>query len=196
MELKNIKNALQIYGLVWGGHRVSIFEFYELEGVFHIRAVTYLPPYNDWILDCLIFKENSKLTQNLSNQGSQKKEIGNHDKFYFSVALASNVVDIFQFDNQSTSEFAFSLKIACKSEHALLYSMRLFEFQNDLVVASGTIWNRILIWSVFQNPGFVFLELNAHTGSIFRLDWSPDGKHVCSASDDRRFVGLFEKKFC
>lgn len=204
--------------MVWGGHYVSIFEFHELENIFYIRPITYVSPYSDWILDGLIFKEKEMIEQILSkkdkhnsnninnNNNNQKVENQtNNDKiyvnpkeneFYFAVALASNSVEIFKFNNLSQQhDLTLMEKISCKSEHALLYSMRMFEFQNDLIVASGTIWNRVLLWSVFQNVGFVYLELNAHAGSIFRLDFSSNGKHICSASDDRRFETIIVDVF-
>lgn len=59
-------------------------------------------------------------------------------------------------------------------------------------VASGTIFNRVLLWRPFQSAGgspsgecAPDCALDGHEGSIHRVRWSRCGRLLCSASDDR-----------
>ncbi|XP_039161352.1 WD repeat-containing protein 6 isoform X2 [Eucalyptus grandis] len=101
-------------------------------------------------------------------------------------------------------------------ERCLLYSMRLWgDNLQDLQVASGTIYNEILIWKVVPNhdapssnelteegltnscagnsllheclryEAYHICRLVGHEGSIFRIAWSSDGSKLVSVSDDR-----------
>lgn len=98
-------------------------------------------------------------------------------------------------------------------EKTLLYSMRMWgDSIEALQVASGTIYNEILIWKIspqtmcssskehstpsnstqghIPDHGLQFVaihlsKLTGHEGSIFRISWSSDGTEVVSVSDDR-----------
>jgi hypothetical protein len=57
-------------------------------------------------------------------------------------------------------------------------------------VASGTIFNDVLLWLPQPQPGDADViapvaRLSGHEGSIHRLVWSPCGARLCSVSDDR-----------
>ncbi|WOL19113.1 WD repeat-containing protein 6 isoform X2 [Canna indica] len=102
------------------------------------------------------------------------------------------------------------------SERCLLYSMRMWgDNLNELRVASGTIFNEIIVWklipySVHPSPNlsmeqscpnksghantqiagrkytpFHLKRLIGHEGSIFRMTWLSDGTKLMSVSDDR-----------
>ncbi|KAL6847615.1 hypothetical protein ACP4OV_022641 [Aristida adscensionis] len=101
-------------------------------------------------------------------------------------------------------------------EKCLLYSMRMWgDSVKELLIASGTILNEILIWKLAQqilessllcsheggtqgvniNENVRFNDkqymavplgrLKEHEGSIFRIAWSSDGSKFMSVSDDR-----------
>ncbi|EER95656.1 WD repeat-containing protein 6 isoform X1 [Sorghum bicolor] len=101
-------------------------------------------------------------------------------------------------------------------EKCLLYSMRMWgDSVGELLVASGTILNEILIWKLasqvlgssmvcsnegdtsdVNSPKIINLDdnqhmtvhlgrLKEHEGSIFRIAWSSDGSKFMSVSDDR-----------
>ncbi|CAN6285992.1 unnamed protein product [Urochloa humidicola] len=101
------------------------------------------------------------------------------------------------------------------AEKCLLYSMRMWgNSVRQLLVASGTILNEILIWKLapqilesslcsydgdtsdvnscenvnLGNKQYMALQLGRlkeHEGSIFRIAWSSDGSKFMSVSDDR-----------
>jgi WD40 repeat protein len=56
-------------------------------------------------------------------------------------------------------------------------------------VASGTIFNDVLLWLVPRAAGADAVapvaRLSGHEGSVHRLVWSPCGARLCSVSDDR-----------
>ena len=68
--------------------------------------------------------------------------------------------------------------------------MRFLEVEDDLIVAAGTIFSCIIIWSVKKNAGKIINKLEGHQGSIFRLCWNEKNRFLASASDDRRLLIL------
>ncbi|XP_038903665.1 uncharacterized protein LOC120090197 isoform X2 [Benincasa hispida] len=105
-----------------------------------------------------------------------------------------------------TCESRMTLKVE-SPVRCLLYSMRLWgDDIETLRVASGTIFNEIIVWEVVPSKGtkkdldekskeiqFHHLQyeaihisrLVAHEGSILRIAWSSDGSKLVSVSDDR-----------
>ncbi|KAJ1881940.1 WD repeat-containing protein 6 [Coemansia sp. RSA 486] len=73
-------------------------------------------------------------------------------------------------------------------ERCILYSAafhgRLLE---TLVVASGTVFNQVLVWRPqwSENDSLVDKRLAAHDGVVFHVRFSSDGSELVSASDDR-----------
>ncbi|XP_024966186.1 uncharacterized protein LOC112506409 isoform X2 [Cynara cardunculus var. scolymus] len=88
-------------------------------------------------------------------------------------------------------------------DRCLLYTMRMWGHKIDsLLVASGTIFNEIIVWKVvcghsppcLDSPSkandrsyeaVLVCRLAGHEGSIFRITWSLDGSKLVSVSDDR-----------
>ncbi|GFP93621.1 WD repeat-containing protein 6 [Phtheirospermum japonicum] len=84
------------------------------------------------------------------------------------------------------------------AEKCLLYSMRMLGNEiESLRVASGTIFNEIVVWKVVQTSDEDCIHLGSkykdvlisrlvgHEGSIFRIAWFSNGLKLVSVSDDR-----------
>lgn len=54
---------------------------------------------------------------------------------------------------------------------------------DDILIASGTIYNQILIWK--PTNGSILLTLDGHQGVIFNLEYSYETNLLFSTSDDR-----------
>ncbi|KAL1816485.1 hypothetical protein DCAR_0520886 [Daucus carota subsp. sativus] len=152
-----------------------------------------LPKFNHWVLD-VCFLEDATSS---SSKG----------KHYLAIGCSDNTVCIWDMTRSSSS---FEVK---SPERCLLYSMKMWGEQIEaLHIASGTIFNEIIVWKVVfpnvSNPGkelvnltsldhaapqhhFHQLEaiavcrLGGHEGSIFNIAWSSNGSKLVSVSDDR-----------
>ncbi|KAL9652513.1 hypothetical protein ABK040_000085 [Willaertia magna] len=83
--------------------------------------------------------------------------------------------------------------------NCLLYSMSIYFNESNLnselssindllrhvLVAAGTVFNQIILWSIENNTKEKVIALEGHDGVLFRIEWSKDGKSLCSTSDDR-----------
>ncbi|KAJ6806159.1 uncharacterized protein M6B38_176215 [Iris pallida] len=140
------------------------------------ELVNQLPRFDHWVLDALFLKEDNHLVVGLSDN---------------SIALW----------NISGPNVVSRVK---SSEICLLYSMRLWgDSKETLRVASGTIFNEIIVWKLsplaYQHISgqkdvqfcdntamdVCMSRLTGHEGSIFRIVWSSDGSRLMSVSDDR-----------
>ncbi|MQL92620.1 hypothetical protein Taro_025232 [Colocasia esculenta] len=149
-----------------------------------MEVLCWLPRFDHWVLDAMFVEGGRCLVVGLSDN---------------SVAVWDVVC----------SKLLFRVN---SPERCLLYSMRLWgEDVKTLCVASGTIFNEILVWKLVSqthHPEEHFSSLNqsccnntllseqqymathlstltGHNGSIFRIAWSFDGSKLLSASDDR-----------
>lgn len=78
-------------------------------------------------------------------------------------------------------------------EHCILYAATFYgKTVEDLVVASGTVFNQVLIWKPFKSfyqkhagniP--ILCRLCGHEGVIFGIQFDPAGQRLATASDDR-----------
>eukprot|EP00644_Phytophthora_capsici_P002223 jgi/Phyca11/548014/estExt2_Genewise1Plus.C_PHYCAscaffold_270223 len=79
------------------------------------------------------------------------------------------------------------------SARCILYSLAFHgRSQDDLVVASGTVFQQILLWNPMENGSEETnsaveptQRLHAHDGVLFKLAWSSDARSLASVSDDR-----------
>ncbi|TMW60647.1 hypothetical protein Poli38472_000689 [Pythium oligandrum] len=101
------------------------------------------------------------------------------------LGLAHNFI---QFWNPNTDEILRS--VIC-TERCILYSLA-FHGRSvaDLLVASGTVFQQILLWKPSQaddssNRVDPKQRLHGHNGVIFKLQWSNDAQMLASVSDDR-----------
>ncbi|CAN6302598.1 unnamed protein product [Urochloa humidicola] len=146
-----------------------------------------LPGFNHWVLDARFLEVDGLLAIGLSDNSVALWDLSKH-------LLVTRVKS---------------------PEKCLLYSMRMWgNSVRQLLVASGTILNEILIWKLapqilesslcsydgntsdvnscenvnLGNEQYMALQLGRlkeHEGSIFRIAWSSDGSKFMSVSDDR-----------
>ncbi|CAK9145270.1 unnamed protein product [Ilex paraguariensis] len=154
-----------------------------------------LPKLNHWVLDVRFLKDSVSS----SHEESQ----------YLAIGCSDNSVC---FWNILRSDFIFEVRC---SEKCLLYSMRMWGDEVEaLRVASGTIYNEVIVWKVVRQNHAPFVEsavkhlmnptseegedlpgqqyealhickMLGHEGSIFRIAWSSNGSKLASVSDDR-----------
>ncbi|KAM3323632.1 putative protein isoform X1 [Capsicum chacoense] len=192
---------------VYGERRVKLFSLQiqrvsnpqtEQQTCFHLTLslVLLLPKFTHWVLDVSFLKWDGATS---SNDGGDCLAIGCSDN-------SVNIWDMLRCSLLS--------RVRC-SERCLLYSMRIWgEDVGSFQVASGTIFNEVLVWKVGRKAGpdvigsptedplvlanyedlqlpyqqyeaINICKLTGHEGSIFRLAWSADGFKLVSVSDDR-----------
>ena len=78
------------------------------------------------------------------------------------------------------------LRIVCGKQRCILYSMSLLPVEDDLLVASGTVFTEVHIWRL-SDPSHPFV-CKGHKGVIFKVRWNTDGRYLLSVSDDRTVI--------
>ncbi|KAI4319911.1 hypothetical protein MLD38_033452 [Melastoma candidum] len=191
---------------VYGEKRVKLFDLSarvmggkEPAKVFEIDMVliSTLPRFWHWVLDVSFLKHEGSL-------------LGEGDAgILIAVGCTDNSVRLWSVENS-----CIVLEVS-SPESCLLYSMRLWgENIDDLRIASGTIFNEILVWKVVSQLDSLPLvsitgekgsmcplngtrrqimhydathicKLVGHEGSIYRIAWSCDGSKLITVSDDR-----------
>ncbi|CAN6470401.1 unnamed protein product [Victoria cruziana] len=154
-----------------------------------------LPKFGHWVMDVCLLKVDGN---GACNEKSSNLAIGFSDN---SICL------------WDVCEAKVVLQVQ-SPEKCLLYSMRFWgDNLKHLRIASGTIYNQILVWTIaaqkelrtilegdnylkparckyfkFQGLEYKVIQstrLVGHEGSIFRITWSSDGSKLMSVSDDR-----------
>ncbi|CAB4402633.1 unnamed protein product [Rhizophagus irregularis] len=143
-----------------------------------------LSPLRDWVHDVkwlygYINNSTSTSTNSVDFVGSS---ITNPAEL--AIAFAHNFVEIYNIQNNTCV-----YSIQCE-ERCILYSARFFgDTLNELILASGTVFNQVHLWDVMKKnefgDGVVFKKLIGHEGVIFGVNFSDDGKIISSVSDDR-----------
>ncbi|XP_065859842.1 uncharacterized protein [Euphorbia lathyris] len=188
---------------VFGEKRVKLFNLQieirlksknQVEVCPHLALIHSLPRFSHWVLDVSFLKEKHSTSSH------------EEESHCLAIGCSNNSVSIWNISNSS-------LILEVQSpERCLLYSMRLWgDNLEGLQIASGTIYNQIIIWKIvpqhrtstssleeddvhcnylcpnsFPLHEAVHLSrLIGHEGSIFRILWSPDGSKLVSVSDDR-----------
>ncbi|KAF5190872.1 Wd repeat-containing protein [Thalictrum thalictroides] len=170
--------------VVFGEKRVKLFSLsFQLplgsknqsKGCAELLLNHILPRFSHWVMDVLFIKEDHMPSE---------LEVYN----YLAVGLGDNSVCLWDI-----SKSTMVIKVRC-SEKTLLYSMRLWGTSIDsFKVASGTIYNEVIVWKLDSErhnsshtlEAMYLNRLSGHEGSIFRLAWFPDGSKLMSVSDDR-----------
>ncbi|KAL8815951.1 MAG: hypothetical protein Q9223_004966, partial [Gallowayella weberi] len=145
---------------------------------------------DDWILDgCLHPKVDSTMAESLQQ---------NHTAI---VVTARNMVDAIYVDEENGSVH----KRITAGPGSILYSSHIWwSPSGKVLVASGTVFGEVLIWSFLGHalaadatsppPAFLHFKLTGHEGSVFGIRISPNLSHfgyndvsrlLASCSDDR-----------
>ncbi|XP_023734896.1 uncharacterized protein LOC111882766 isoform X2 [Lactuca sativa] len=167
---------------VFGERRLKLCLFniqlphHNKQTIVHLLSFQSLPNLGHWVLDVCFIQESVIL------QGSQFLAIGCTDNTLY-------------FWDTLTSTISFQVS---SPDRCLLYTMRIWGHRIDsLHVASGTIYNQIIVWKVVDTlpmgsksktgeyKAVPVCRLGGHEGSIFRITWSLDGSKLVSVSDDR-----------
>ncbi|KAK4418002.1 WD repeat-containing protein 6 [Sesamum alatum] len=194
-------SALAFRIAVFGERRVKLFSlqiesdtphkpFLDME----LTLIHALPKFGHWVLDVCFLKNGATSSE---------------DACHLAIGCSDN--SIYFWDISRCNIFS---EVKC-AERCLLYSMRMLG--NDiesLRIASGTIFNEIVVWKVvhqnhstnlrsnaedhvpltsnedFLIPGSKYKDtlisrLVGHEGSIFRIAWFSNGMKLVSVSDDR-----------
>lgn len=199
---------------VYGERRVKLFDVQlngkldskkRFKGQVSLDLLQIVPKFSHWVMDVRFLKGLNKEVLN-KDYGAEEKVTGS----LLVIGLSDNSICLW---DTARSYLLFDLKC---TERCLLYSMSFWgDSVETLCVASGTIYNEILIWKIvsqqatlgisseeihvtntaieptnenLQNLHYGSILLNrltGHEGSIFRIAWSCDGLKIISASDDR-----------
>ncbi|KAK2364819.1 notchless protein [Trifolium repens] len=180
---------------VFGEKRVKLFSFsFENDdsGRPLLTLIHLLPKFGHWVLDVCFIKGCLPCS--------------NVESDFLAIGCSDNSVHIWDISSSSTV-----LKVQSPVQ-CLLYTMRLWGHNLDVLrIASGTIFNEIVVWKVAPQhdkssrtpedhdhqgsscsslkdnlyEAFHICKLVGHEGSIFRIAWSSCGSKLVSVSDDR-----------
>ncbi|KAL6515884.1 hypothetical protein OROGR_019189 [Orobanche gracilis] len=185
---------------VYGERRVKLFSL-RIDSDSQLRPsldmkltlMISLPKFGHWVMDVCFLKDGTTSSE---------------DAAYIAIGCSDN--SVYFWDILGSSMFC-EVKSA---EKCLLYSMRMLGNEiESLRIASGTIFNEIVVWKVVRNHaailgnheedhvqltrdedclrlGFKYKDalisrLVGHEGSIFRIAWFSNGLKLVSVSDDR-----------
>ncbi|KAL9253920.1 tRNA (34-2'-O)-methyltransferase regulator WDR6-like protein [Drosera capensis] len=190
--------------VVFGERRVKLFTLHfdlvevsqeALDSHTNLVLMQVLPKFSHWVLDACFLEDGNCSCEDRHG--------------YLAVGCSDNSLHIW-----NIKKFVITLVVKC-SERCLLYSMRLWGHTFEaLQVASGTIFNEIVLWKVanqsrihsavmvhgsdylggpdasnqfdyHQCDAAVRCRLTGHQGSILGISWSADGSKLISVSDDR-----------
>nr|KYP71742.1 WD repeat-containing protein 6 [Cajanus cajan] len=182
---------------VFGETRVKLlsFAFDSVSASAELTLIHLLPKFGHWVLDVCFLK------------GCLPRS--NVESHFLAVGCSDNSVHIWDIPN-SNLVFKVQSPVRC-----LLYSMRLWGHNLEaLQIASGTIFNEIIVWKVAPQhnkssshqencdhrsisssnccqlkdqlyEAIHVCKLIGHEGSIIRIVWSSCGSKLVSVSDDR-----------
>ncbi|KAF1335396.1 Wd-repeat protein wdr6, wd repeat superfamily, partial [Globisporangium splendens] len=175
------KDALRNVGVFFGQKRVACFR--ELPQTAHEAAAQqelrrvgkkHTKVFGDWVFDAQI----------LSHETHQSGAFP-----LLAVGFAHNFIQIWDAEQDHV------LRAVQCAERCILYSLAFHGRRlDDLVVASGTVFQQILLWKPITLQTSIESEdaavvpaqcLHSHDGVLFKLEWSSDASMLASVSDDR-----------
>lgn len=163
------------FGAFFGQKRVTCFNHLPQTPVEAHDALQRLGKskvFCDWVFDVQI----------LSKQQEQAADL------MLAVGLAHNFIQIWD-----PVRDLMLRKVQC-AERCILYSLAFHgRSMDELVVASGTVFQQVLLWNPMDSKqdasgaqvAAPAQRLHSHDGVIFKLQWSSDASMLVSVSDDR-----------
>ncbi|KAF4047334.1 WD domain G-beta repeat [Phytophthora infestans] len=165
-------------GAFFGQKRVSCFQNLPqtCEAACELEELAVLAKpkvFCDWVFDVQLLTTDFALTKN--------------ENLLAAVGLAHNLVQIW---DPLRNDILRSVQCA---ERCILYALAFHgRSLDELVVASGTVFQQILLWNPMENGKNALntavepaQRLHAHDGVLFKLTWSSDARSLASVSDDR-----------
>jgi len=157
----------KLCAIVWGERRVGVIRAKRAAGGGEALVVERaFAPFASWVHDVRGVRSE--------REGVQTTVV---------IGLSDNTVERWEWGERE-ERWTRAARVACESRCSL-YALALGngERWDDLVVASGTIFNEIQVWRASE--GVVRGTCVGHEGSVMRARWSDDDRAVYSASDDR-----------
>ncbi|CAI5712248.1 unnamed protein product [Hyaloperonospora brassicae] len=169
-----------VVGVFFGQKRVSCFVDLPQtcdasRGIKELTALGRPKVFSDWVFDAHVLTDDDVV-------GPAK-----NTNVLVAVGLAHNLVQIWQPDSRNVL-----LSVQC-TERCILYALAFHgRSLKELVVASGTVFQHILLWNPLEfgldNTDTAVApvqRLHAHEGVLFKLAWSSTARLLVSVSDDR-----------
>ncbi|GMF33851.1 unnamed protein product [Phytophthora fragariaefolia] len=167
-------------GAFFGQKRVACFENLPQtpEAAQRLESLTALGKpkvFCDWVFDVQLLTDDFAASR------------GSNTALLAAVGLAHNLVQIW---DPVRNDILRSVQCA---ERCILYALAFHgRSLDELVVASGTVFQQILLWNPIQDSGedggaavAPSQRLHAHDGVLFKLAWSSNACALASVSDDR-----------
>ncbi|PIN24561.1 hypothetical protein CDL12_02708 [Handroanthus impetiginosus] len=180
---KQLAGSILVFRLaIFGERRVKLFNI-------ELTLIHSLPKFGHWVLDVCFLKDGATSSD---------------DACYLAIGCSDNSVYFWDI-----LRYKMFTDVKC-AERCLLYAMRMLGDEiESLCIASGTIFNEIVVWKVvchnqpvsedhllpiidedfiLPHPKYkdaLISRLVGHEGSIFRIAWSSNGMKLVSVSDDR-----------
>ncbi|KAG3119014.1 hypothetical protein PI124_g3206 [Phytophthora idaei] len=165
-------------GAFFGQKRVSCFQNLPqtpkaARGLVELAVLGKPKVFCDWVFDVQLLTSDFAAAKN--------------ENLLAAVGLAHNFVQIW---DPVRNDILRSVQCA---ERCILYALAFHgRGLDELVVASGTVFQQILLWNPMENGGDETnaavepaQRLHAHDGVLFKLAWSSDARSLASVSDDR-----------
>lgn len=155
--------------LVYGGKSIAILEFNRNINEIGVNIKCKFNELDDLVLDSSIVYDESNILL----------VIGYAHNFIDIVTLADTEV-------KSNINKFFKRRIQC-SELCCLFSLALnVDDINNIIIVSGTVFGKIIIWKVKNNDSFdIIHRLSGHEGVIFNIKWNETKDKIVTVSDDR-----------
>jgi WD40 repeat protein len=135
-----------------------------------------------FLLACEDLVSDARTLKDDGSSASPMHASTNNISYLVAIGYAHNNVELWSCDDLGASQRMLRVESQVR---CLLYSMKLYgETISDLVVGSGTIFNQIVIWDPLGD-GSLAQSIEGHQGVLFSVQFSNDGKCLCTTSDDR-----------
>ncbi|KAI7904623.1 uncharacterized protein BX663DRAFT_503002 [Cokeromyces recurvatus] len=166
-------NGVEVRRLaVFGSKHLVILQVEITDYKAVIKIEKTLPPFKDWIMDAQWIFDTKTINETQPTK--------------MAIVYAHNNLAIYDFkDADPELLYAVQCEMRC-----ILYSARIYGFtQDDLIVASGTVFNEVHLWKPCvkneQDDAIVYKKLIGHEGVIFGVRFNDDASQMVSVSDDR-----------